>query len=57
MRWHFWIVLGLAVWLILAPWVLGFSELNLVTWNHLLVGVMIMIFLLWGQSDVYHTKN
>ncbi len=50
MRWNHWIILGLGVWLILSPWILGFSSLNLVSWNNLLVGALAIIFSLWNLS-------
>lgn len=32
------------LWLIIAPWVLGYSELTAVLWNDMIVGVLIAIF-------------
>ncbi|MEK9194281.1 MAG: SPW repeat protein [Patescibacteria group bacterium] len=50
MKWNYWVLLGLALWLIISPWLLGFSGLNLVLWNNLMVGGLIIIFTLWHLS-------
>lgn len=38
-----WINLLLGVWLILAPFVLGYSDTNKALWSDLIVGVVIVI--------------
>ncbi len=48
MRWHHWVIVGLGVWLLASPWLLGFAELNLVVWNNLLVGLLMIVFALWN---------
>jgi len=50
MRWNYWIVLGLGVWLIISPWILGFSGFNLVLWNNLTVGAFLIVFILWNLT-------
>lgn len=46
-KWEEWINLALGVWLLLSPFVLGFSGERAPTWNHLLVGLLIAIDALW----------
>jgi hypothetical protein len=41
MRWRSWTFIGLGVWLLLSPWVLGFSALNLPLWNNVLCGILL----------------
>ena len=48
MKWYHWTVLALGVWLFISPWLLGFSGINLVVWNNLMVGGLIVIFALWN---------
>jgi hypothetical protein len=48
MRWNNWLLLVLAFWLFVSPWLLGFSEFNLVVWNNILVGGLIVIFTFWN---------
>lgn len=50
MRWYHWTILGFGVWLVIAPWVLGYSEVNLASWNSILVGGLVIVFALWNFS-------
>lgn len=50
MKWNHWAVIILGVWLILSPWILGYSELNLVTWNSIAIGALIIVFTFWNIS-------
>ncbi len=52
MRWYHWVVVGLAVWLLISPWILGYSGLNLIVWNNLIVAVLLIVFTLWNLSKV-----
>jgi len=38
MHWNHWVLITVGGWLILSPWVLGFSALDLPTWNNVLFG-------------------
>ncbi|MEK7513206.1 MAG: SPW repeat protein [Patescibacteria group bacterium] len=50
MKWNHWVAVALGVWLITSPWVLGFSSLNLATWNNVLVGALMVVFMLWDLT-------
>ncbi|AEV16664.1 MAG: SPW repeat protein [Thermus sp.] len=39
--WEEWLNVLLGVWLILSPWLLGFSGLTNATWNAILVGILV----------------
>ena len=41
--WEEWTNLILGLWLIIAPWVLGFSAHALATWNLVVVGVVVAV--------------
>jgi VIT1/CCC1 family predicted Fe2+/Mn2+ transporter len=43
-----WINAILGVWLIVAPWVLGFSNMTGSTWNAVIVGIGIAVFGAWS---------
>ncbi len=45
-----WIYLVLGIWLILAPFVLGYSDTAGALWSDIIVGVLIVIGGLWGLS-------
>jgi hypothetical protein len=47
MKWNHWLIFSLAFWLVISPWLLGFSDLNLVLWNNVLIGALIIAFVLW----------
>jgi len=40
-RWQDWANLVLGVWLILSPWLLGFSGIPSAMWNAVIVGVVV----------------
>jgi len=46
--WEEWINLVVGVWLILAPFILGFSTNTTAMWNHIVVGVIIGADALWA---------
>ncbi|MEK7465667.1 MAG: SPW repeat protein [Patescibacteria group bacterium] len=48
MKWYHWVEVGLGAWLLLAPWILGYSEVNLASWNSILVGGLMIVFALWN---------
>jgi hypothetical protein len=45
-RWQDWANLVLGVWLILSPWLLGFSGTPAATWNAVVVGVVVALMAL-----------
>ncbi len=47
MKTRVWGGIILGVWLILSPWILGFSSLNLAFWNCVILGSGIILFALW----------
>ena len=44
MKWNNWVLIGLGIWSVLSPWILGFSGLNLVVWNSIMVGSLVVVF-------------
>jgi SPW repeat len=49
--WEEWVNLVLGVWIFIAPFVLGFFTLHAATWNHLILGVLIMTDALWAMAS------
>lgn len=39
-----WTNVGLGAWLLIAPWVLGFSDYAVAGWTSLLVGILVVYF-------------
>jgi hypothetical protein len=43
MRWQDWTNIALGLWLLVSPWVLGFSSIAAATWNAVLLGIAIVV--------------
>ncbi|CAM3912685.1 SPW repeat protein [Castellaniella denitrificans] len=41
--WTSWLEALLGIWMIIAPWLLGFSSLPVVTWNSVIVGIALIV--------------
>ncbi|WP_435100123.1 SPW repeat protein [Arhodomonas sp. AD133] len=51
--WEEWVNLVLGVWLILAPFVLGFAGMAMAaTWNHIIFGVLIGADAIWSLMEM-----
>lgn len=46
-KWEEWVNVGLAIWLIVAPFTLEFATHTVAMWNHIIVGVLVGILALW----------
>jgi hypothetical protein len=46
-----WILIVVGVWLIIAPWVLGFEGSVLVKWSSVLCGIIIVGMSFWNISE------
>ncbi len=42
-----WIVFLLGLWVLVSPWILGFSTYTLAMWSNVVAGVLIIIIALW----------
>jgi hypothetical protein len=52
--------LGLGVWTLVSPWVLGFSDISIMRWSNVVVGVALIITSAWalfGQEQGERSKN
>ena len=47
-----WGNLALGLWLIVAPFLLGFSHETLALWNHVIVGSLLVIDAIWVMANV-----
>lgn len=43
-----WFNVILGIWLIISPWVVGFSDITGATWNAVIVGIVVAIVGLWA---------
>ena len=42
-----WIALILGVWIMVSPWLLGFSSITVMMWSDLLVGLVLVLMNVW----------
>jgi hypothetical protein len=56
-EWHDWANGVLGVWLVIAPWVLGFAAVSAAVWNHVVVGLLIVVAAAWELWDVRHQTS
>ena len=56
-EWHDWANGVLGVWLVVSPWILGFSALTAALWNHIVVGVLIVALAAWELWEVRQTPS
>jgi hypothetical protein len=45
-----WIIIAVGVWLIISPWILGFSDEVLVKWSSVLCGIILVVMNVWVLS-------
>jgi hypothetical protein len=45
-----WINVGLGIWLILSPFLLGLSDMRSALWNSIGVGTLVILLALWSHS-------
>lgn len=50
-KWEEWVNLALGLWIMAAPFVLGFSDSTLAAWNHVVVGVIIVGDAIWAAGQ------
>jgi hypothetical protein len=42
-----WTELTLGIWLIVSPWLLGFSSISVMKWSNLMVGLLLVLINVW----------
>lgn len=56
-EWEEWIAGALGIWLIIAPWALGFSGIAYATWAHVMLGVLALAASAWAVWDYRHRSH
>lgn len=56
-EWHDWVNGVLGVWLVVSPWILGFSAMTAAVWNHVIVGLLIVALAAWELWEVRHESR
>ena len=56
-EWEEWVSLLFGAWLVIAPWVLGFTASAFATWNHVVVGLLVAGMASWSIYQARHTQT
>jgi hypothetical protein len=52
-----WINLVLGLWLIISPWVCGFSEFRGALWNNVVLGIIVALLAAWSASATHTPRQ
>lgn len=50
--WEEWVEIGLGVWIVVSPFILGFSDMTMAMMNHVIVGLVIVADAIWVLSEL-----
>ena len=50
--WEEWVNLALGAWLLISPWLLGFSTATIAMWNAVILGALVVVFAGWALAQV-----
>jgi hypothetical protein len=53
-EWEEWVNLVVGVWLVISPWVLGFSTLAAATWTAAVIGISVVAIAAWEIWTAHH---
>lgn len=54
-EWEEWVNAALAAWLIISPWVLGFTVVTAAMWNQIIVGLLVAALAIWSLVSARST--
>jgi len=49
--WHALVIAGFGLWLLVSPWILGFSSSPVLMWNSVICGALIFVLAGWRASN------
>jgi hypothetical protein len=52
-EWEEWINVALGAWLVIAPWILGFTAVAAAMWTHVILGLVILVFAGWSAWSAH----
>lgn len=56
-NWASWIDLLLGIWLIIAPFAIGYSAISAALWNDIILGIAVVVFALWSGGSTVTTED
>ena len=52
-EWEEWLGLLFGIWLLVAPWLVGFDVVGSAVWNQIVVGMVVGLMSLWSVYDIH----
>jgi hypothetical protein len=56
-EWEEWVNLALGIWVVLAPWILGFTGVTSALWAHVVLGFLVAAVAAWELWQVRHEPH
>lgn len=53
-EWEDWFTLAIGLWMVIAPWGLGFTAIAQAMWSHLVLGILVALTTAW---ELWHFRN
>lgn len=53
-EWEVWAAMLVGLWLIMSPWVVGFTSTTAAQWTHLVIGILVAAIAAWEVWSVRH---
>jgi hypothetical protein len=55
--WEEWVNGALGLWLLVSPWLMGFSASAALTWNAVIAGILVAVFASWALYEEQQPKQ
>jgi hypothetical protein len=55
--WEEWVNGALGLWLLVSPWLMGFSASAVLTWNAVIAGILVAVFAGWALYEEQQPKQ
>lgn len=53
-EWQEWVIALVGLWLVISPWVLGFSAVAAALWSAVVIGVLVAVASFWKAFESHH---
>ena len=56
-EWEEWVNLVAGIWVLIAPWILGFAGITYAMWTHVVLGILVAAAAAWEIWEVRHRPH